>query len=119
MCIIAKKARNFLAIICLSFFSILLFTVIFNAKIPFKLIPLIIFASFIGFVLSAMLASRFGRLCDAEVSLEYKSNITHMCSMQAKCMEYYNQVKNTNRVFTRLDLVELGAIYRQHSQKNR
>lgn len=111
LCITADKARNTLAISCLSFFVALVSIVVFHRAVPFEYVPPIAITAFSCFTLSAILAFRFGRLCDAEKSIKYKSNIEHMCRMQPKCLEYYNRVHGVGRPFTRLDLEELGRIY--------
>lgn len=111
LCITAKKIRQKTVAACVAFFAALIMVVIFHKTVAFELVLPVAAWIFTCFVLSAMLSSRFGRLCDAEKSIEYRSNIAHMCRMQPMCMDYYNQVRNSGRPFTRLDLGKLGCIY--------
>lgn len=111
LCLVSRRSRTFAALVCVTSFVVLLVTVLFYRVIPFSWVPGIVFASFSVFVLSAMTASRFGRLCSAETDIEYRANITHLCASQPKCLEYYDTVKRSGRPFTRLDLEVLGTIY--------
>lgn len=111
LCLVSRRSRTLAALLCVTSFVVMLLTVVFYQAIPFSWVPGIVFASFSVFVLSAMTAFRFGRLCSAEKDIEHQANITHLCASQPKCLDYYNTVKCAGRPFTRLDLEVLGAIY--------
>ena len=48
-----------------------------------------------------------------EKDVEHQRNIDYLCATHPKCRDYYHQVKNSGRPFTRLDLDEMEAIFRR------
>ena len=112
---IAERSRNFLASLCVAFFLLSTLAVLFYRAITFEFALFLLIVCFPGFLLSAMLASRFGRLCNAESDPEYVSNIQFMCSSSPECLTYYNNVRQSGRAFTKLDLYQLSIIHRQSS----
>ena len=110
ICWIARWARRVAATLCVAMFSLMLGTVISYRAIAFELVPIFVLATLFGFVLAAMLASRFGRLCSSEKDVEHQRNIRYLCETHPQCLDYYEHVKNSHRPFTRIDLDELEAI---------
>lgn len=117
LCLFAHKARTRCALTCILAFILLVGTVIFYRSLPFELIPMTLAVLFAAFVVFAMLASRFGRLCNCENNIKDKSNITHLCELQPECKNYYNEVIGAGRPFTRLDLYKIGRIFLMHNKR--
>ena len=63
LCVTAQRSRQLVAMLCIAMFIVMLSTTLGYHAIPFSLAVMIIATAFAGFVLSAMLASRLGRLC--------------------------------------------------------
>lgn len=106
-CALASRARTVCAIVCVASFLALVFVVVGFRFFPFDLVPALAGAAAATFLLAAMLASRFGRLCSAEFTNTKKIAIAHFRKTSAACDAYYLDVKAQGRPFTRLDLVEL------------
>ncbi|HOY70299.1 MAG TPA: hypothetical protein PL131_06945 [Methylotenera sp.] len=111
LCRLASKLRGASALICVASFLVALAVIIGYRAMPFTLVPPTMGILFGIFVLSAMSASRFGRLTDAKKNIEYANRIGHMVSINPFCAEYEQTVLQQHRPFTRLDLDELGAIH--------
>jgi hypothetical protein len=111
LCRLAIYCNGVCAVICIVSFLLMLAVVIGYRMLPFRAVPVLIAAFFITFVISAMLASRFGRLTDAEKNVEYSNRILHLVDINPECKRYYQKIKSESRPVTRLDLDELGAIH--------
>ncbi len=71
LCKLAHASRAVCAIVCVSAFLLMLAVVLGYRALPFKIVPLLIGLFFCLFLLSAMFASRFGRLSNAEKNTVY------------------------------------------------
>lgn len=110
-CRFAQKLRNRVALLSVLSFLSLFLLVIFSHAIALIIVFYAACFFFSAFVCFAILASRFGRLCRADVNMEYRSNITHLCELEPACKAYYEQVQRAGRPFTRVDLNKLSKIY--------
>lgn len=119
LCEIAPKARNRLALICISSFLFALMALIGYRALPLLLVPLLIGVLLVIFILSAMLASRCGRLCDISPNIEYMSNAEHLANICTECADYRASVYAQGRPFTRLDLDEMGKIYLRQKKRTK
>lgn len=106
-CALASRARTACAVVCVASSLALAFVVVGFRLFPFDLVPALAGAAAATFLLTAMLASRFGRLCSAEFTNTKKIAIAHFRKTSAACDAYYRDVKAQGRPFTRLDLAEL------------
>ena len=111
LCVLARRCRAVCAIICVASFGLALAAVLGYRLLPWALVPPVLGGLFVIFVVSASLASRFGRLTNADVDIEYAARIAHLCDINPRCAEYVHAVRRQGRPFTRLDLDELGAIH--------
>lgn len=111
LCETAKWYRRIFAVSCVTSFVIALAIVIGYRALPFALVPPAMLVLFGIFVVSAATASRFGRLTDARLNVEYARRIGHLVDINPACADYERAVRAQKRPFTRLDLEELGAIH--------
>ncbi len=111
LCRLAPRCRNYCAVLCVVAFLLAVAILVIYRQLPFVLVPKLILGCFIIFVLSAMFASRFGRLCNAEINPEYAVQIANMVEQNTQCAAYLTQVRQQNRPFTRLDLEQMSKLY--------
>lgn len=109
-CITALKARSTCAKICVGAFLMAVAVMFGYRLVPFEVVPVLLGVFFFVFLVSAMLASRFGRLCTAEINRSMKTAIAHYRRISPACDAYYLNVKAQGRPFTRLDLAELRSM---------
>ena len=100
----------------------LLFSLLLGYRaLPFEIVPTSMALLLAVFVISAALASRFGRLGSVELHPAYRKRAGHLIEIDTHCAEYAKRIDRQGRPLTRLDLEELGAIYlkskREHEQK--
>lgn len=111
LCVSARHFRAISAITCIASFLGALAVVVGYRALPFETVPPIIAGLMGVFTVSAILASRFGRLANAQNHPIYKARITHLIEINPRCAEYAHSVRRQGRPLTRIDLEELGAIH--------
>ena len=118
--ILARQFRAICAICCVTSFVVALTIVLGYRALPFEIVPTSMALLLAVFVISAALASRFGRLGSVELHPVYRKRAGHLIEIDTHCAEYAKRIDRQGRPLTRLDLEELGAIYlkskREHEQ---
>ena len=111
LCRIAPICRKYCAIGCVLWCVLALLIVLGYRVAPSDLIPKLMLELFVLFVLSGILAARFGRLCSAEKNPEYMAQITNMAEQHIECKRYLKQIRKQNRPLTHLDFQHMSKLY--------
>lgn len=111
LCAFARRFRAICAITCVASFLGVMAIVIGYRALPFEMVPPSIGGLLLLFTVSAILASRFSRLANAQQDPIYNERITHLVEINPRCAEYAQSVHRQGRPLTEIDLDELGAIH--------
>ena len=111
LCTTARRFRRVCAITCVTSFGVALVIVLGYRALLFDVVPITLGGLLCLFMLSAVLASRFARLANAESHPIYKARIAHLIEIDAQCAEYARTVRQQDRPLARIDLEEMGEIH--------
>jgi hypothetical protein len=119
LCALAQRFRAICAITCVASFLGVVAIVMGYRALPFEMVLLSIGGLLLLFIVSATLATRFGRLANAQQNQGYNERITYLIEINPRCAEYAQSVAQQGRPLTEIDLDELGAIHRASGALNK